>query len=145
MINLTPSSERRKHRRFIVSGGVRLLKGFDTGLGTLVNLGEGGILFRGRTVFPEGTKATFQISPARCPIRFEVEGEVVGVRDDLMAVRFLEERLEVSLCLQWLASENCPWTGTVTIEPRAAALAPSVPEQAVQEFETSRELVFQSA
>ena len=149
MINATPTIERRNHRRFIVSGRVRIVKGFDTGLGSLVNLGEGGILLRSRALFPEGAKATFHVSPSGCPIEFEIEGQVVGVKDDLMAVRFLEERQEVSYCLRWLASENCPWTGTVSIETPGASRPEAVifqaPEPTVTELENSRESVFQSA
>ena len=138
MIHMIPLVERRKHRRFIVSGRVRFVTGFDSGLGSLVNLGEGGILIRSRALFLEGTKATFHVCPSGCPIEIEIEGQVVGVKDDLMAVRFLEERLEVSDCVQWLANENCPWTGTVAIE----TLGTSSPQG---EFEASHELVFQSA
>ena len=142
MANTIPSTERRKHRRFIVSGRVRLVRGFDTALGSLVNLGEGGILVRSQVPYPEGANATCQVSPRGCPIEFEIEGQVVGVKDELMAVRFLEERSEVSLCLRWLASENCPWTGTAAIETPGTSRSP---EPAIPELETSHELIFQSA
>jgi hypothetical protein len=149
MVNMIPSTERRRQRRFIVYGRVRFVTGFDSGLGSLVNLGEGGILFRSRAPFPEGTTATFYVSPAGCPVEIEIEGQVVGVKDGLLAVRFLEERQEVSLCLRWLASENCPWTGTVSVEAlgtsRLEAVTSQASEPAIAELETSRELVFQSA
>jgi hypothetical protein len=141
MIDMVPSIERREHRRFIVSGRVRLVRGFDSGLGTLVNLGEWGILFR---------RPTFRISPARCPIEIEIEGQVVGVKDDRMAVRFLEKRQEVSDCLRWLASENCPWTGTVgaTSGPETQeapeAMTSQTPESDA-DLEAARELLFRSA
>jgi hypothetical protein len=149
MINMIPSIQRRRQRRFIVYGRVRFVTGFDSGLGSLVNLGEGGILFRTRALFPEGATATFHVSPAGCPVEIEIEGQVVGVKDDLMAVRFLEERQEVSLCLRWLESENCPWTGTVSIEAlensRPEGVTSQTMEPATAELETTRELVFQSA
>ena len=147
---MIPLFERRKHRRFIVSGRVRMVSGFDSGLGNLVNLGEGGILMRTRALFPEGTKATFQVQPSACPIEIEIEGEVVGVKDDIMAVRFLEKRPEVSACVQWLANENCPWTGAVAIETpeisrSVQAISPDRPDQVHTELETASDLVFQSA
>jgi len=155
MIHMTPLAERRKHRRFIVSGKVRFVAGFDSGLGTLVNLGEGGILIRSGALFPEGTKATFQVYPSRCPIELEIKGQVVGVQpagvnDSLMAVRFLEDRPEVSDCVRWLASENCPWTGTVATETLGASRpdathSPDTTEPAPTELEISHELIFQSA
>ena len=150
MIDMIPLAERRKHRRYIVSGRVRFVAGFDSGLGSLVNLGEGGILIRSRALFQKGAKATFRVSPVGCPIELEIEGQVVGVKDDLMAVRFLEERREVLDCLRWLASENCPWTGTVALETLGTSCpkqtsSPYSPEQAVTEGEASYELVFQSA
>ena len=149
MVNMIPSTERRRQRRFIVYVRVRFVTGFDSGLGSLVNLGEGGILFRSRAPFPEGTTATFYVSPAGCPVEIEIEGQVVGVKDGLLAVRFLEERPEVSLCLRWLASENCPWTGTAAIETpgtsRPEAVILPFPEPAIPELETSHELIFQSA
>lgn len=149
MIHMIPLVERRKHRRFIVSGRVRFVTGFDSGLGSLVNLGKGGILFRSRAVLPEGAKGTFQLHPSGCPIELKIEGQVVGVKNEIMAVRFLEERPEVSDCVQWLANENCPWTGTVAIETLGTfrPLQTNSPdtEPAVTELETAHDLVFQAA
>ena len=150
MVDMISQIERRKHRRFIVSGRVRIVRGFDSGLGSLVNLGEGGILIRSRALFPEGAKATFQIHPAGCPIALEIEGQVVGVKDSLMAVRFLEERREVSDCLRWLASENCPWTGAVPIGTSGdcrpeATISSEAREKGIRELEAAHELVFQDA
>ena len=150
MANMIPVIERRKHRRYIVSGRVRFVTGFDTGLASLVNLGEGGILIRSRALLPLGTKATFRVVPSQCPIEIEIEGRVVGVKDGLLAVRFLEKRQEVSDCVRWLASENCPWTGSVGIGALGnsfpeATNSPQTPEPVGKELETARDLVFQSA
>jgi PilZ domain len=150
MVDMIPLVERRKHRRFIVSGKVQFTAGFDSGLGSLVNLGEGGLLIRSRALLPEGTKGTFHVHPSRCPIEFEIEGQVVGVKGSVMAVQFLEKRPEVSDCVQWLASENCPWTGPVSMEVSGASRPePTIPseiaEPAIRELEIAHELVFQSA
>lgn len=144
MATTAPFAERRKHRRFIVSGRVRFATGFDSVLANLVNLGQGGILIRSQVTYPEGTKATFHVSPHGCPYKLEVEGQVVGAKDGLMAVQFLEERPEISDCIQWLVSENCPWTGAVAIGTSKSDIAPSPAAAPIAaELETAHALIFQ--
>lgn len=151
MLKTIPFIERRKHRRFIVSGKVQMVTRFDFAPATLVNLGEGGILIRSRDPFPEGTRGTFHISPVACPFEIEIQGQVVGVKDDLMAVQFLERQTEVSDCVQWLANENCPWAGTVSTGTlgntrQEGANLPDAPlPTGVPELETARDLVYQRA
>ena len=105
--------EWRRYRRYIVSGTVRFTTNFEAGSGDLINLGEAGILIRGGLVLPEGTEETFHVVPSRYPVEFEIQGQVVGVKDDLMAIRFLQELQTVAVLIQYLERENCPWTGTV--------------------------------
>jgi hypothetical protein len=149
MKNLIPLVERRKHRRFIVSGTVEFARKSEKGSADLVNLGEGGMLIRNGVTFPEGTEVSFHVAPVHCPVELDIRGQVVGVNEGLMAVRFLEQRQEVSFCVQWLARENCPWAGTIEnpglkitrypvslTEPKA----PRIPE-----VERAQELVFQQA
>ena len=105
--------EWRRYRRYIVSGTVRFDTNSEAGSGDLINLGEAGILIRSGVVLPEGTEGTFHVVPSCYPFKFEVEGQVVGGRDDLVAIRFLQNHQTVSALIQWLGQENCPWTGTV--------------------------------
>ena len=106
-------AERRRYRRYIVSGTVRFVMDFGAGSTELVNLGEGGMLIRAANVLSEGAEGTFHVVPSRYPIEFEVEGRVVGGKDDLVAIQFLEKPHTVSTLIQWLDQENCPWTGAV--------------------------------
>ena len=107
-------AERRRYRRYIVAGTVRFVLNFGAGSSELVNLGEGGMLIRATAVLSEGAAGTFHVVPSRYPLEFEIEAEVVGAKDDLVAIRFLQEHHTVSALVQWLEQENCPWTGTIT-------------------------------
>ena len=115
-MNPVEFSERRRFRRYIVSGTVRFDTNSEAGSSDLVNLGEEGVLIRGGLVLPEGTEGTFHVVPSRYPVEFEIQGQVVGVKDDLMAIRFLQELQTVAVLIQCLERENCPWTGTVATD-----------------------------
>jgi hypothetical protein len=130
---------------------VQLVRRSEKGSAELVNIGEGGMLIRNGVTFPEGTEASFHVTPVHCPVELDIRGQVVGVNEGLMAVRFLEKRPEVSFCVQWLARENCPWAGTIenqglrmTRYPEIGSLEePEAPR--AREVERVQELVFQQA
>ncbi|MGH9784432.1 MAG: PilZ domain-containing protein [Terriglobia bacterium] len=105
--------ERRRYRRYIVAGSVRFVMNFGAGSTELVNLGEGGMLIRAAAVLADGATGTFHVVPSRYPLEFEVEGQVVGGKDDLVAIQFPQKHHAVSALIQRLEQENCPWTGTI--------------------------------
>ena len=109
-MNAGQTMERRRYRRYIVSGTVRFVMNFGAGSTELVNLGEGGMLIRAANILSEGAEGAFHVVPSRYPIEFEVEGRVVGGKDDLVAIQFLQKHHTVSALIQWLEQENCPWT-----------------------------------
>lgn len=115
-MNPVEFAERRRFRRYIVSGTVRFDTNSEAGSSDLINLGEEGVLIRGGVVLPEGTEGTFHVVPSRYSVEFEIQGQVVGVKDNLMAIRFLQKRPAVAALIQWLEWENCPWTGTVSTD-----------------------------
>jgi hypothetical protein len=143
--------ERRRYRRYIVSGTVRFVTNLEAGSGDLVNLGDGGILIRSGVALPEGTEGSFHVVPSHCPFEFEIQGRVVGVKGDRMAIRFLQRNQTVAALIQWLERENFPWTGTVAMDALSAVYSLrmescALPAQAEDaELECARELVFRTA
>ena len=107
-------ADRRRFRRYIVAGSIRFVVDLGAGSTELVNLGEGGMLIQAANGLSDGAAGTFHVVPSRYPLPFEVEGEVVGGKEDFVAVRFLQKHATVSALIQWLEQENCPWTGTTT-------------------------------
>lgn len=111
--------ERRRYRRYIVQGQVRFRINSSEASGELVNFSQGGLLVRSQAVLPPGTQATFRVTASCYPNAFDVAGEVVGVKDALLAIKFLEQPKSVHQLLEWLERENVPWTGTFGSEDPA--------------------------
>ncbi|HWP85767.1 MAG TPA: PilZ domain-containing protein [Terriglobia bacterium] len=143
--------ERRKHRRYILTGRVRLRIYAMEFWGDLVNFGAGGMLIRTPYTLPEKTTIQFLLSPDNYPDVLEVSGQVVGGHGCLAAIQFLEHTNGARFLLQWLAAENYPWTGGEGLEindlggeqnqparPPAASLSEA-------ELETSQEWIYQNA
>lgn len=104
--------ERRRYRRYIVSGQVRIRTNSSETPAELVNFGQGGLLVRSHVVLPVGTQAAICVTASCYPNAFDVAGEVVGGKDDLVAIKFLGQANGVKELLHWLVQENFPWTGT---------------------------------
>jgi hypothetical protein len=100
--------ERRRYPRYIVSGDVQLFREGFLGNARLVQFGLGGMLLRGGQVLPVGKRVTAKIQAADYPYEVEVPAEVVGVRNALMAVKFLGSAGPVLDLGRWLAARNQP-------------------------------------
>jgi hypothetical protein len=105
------SSERRRGRRYIVKGEVRILSGAEEVPGALVNLGQLGMLVRSEVIPPVGTAVTVRFGVSGYPAAFQTEGYAVGSNGDLMAIKFSEEPRGSRELLLWLERENYQWTG----------------------------------
>ena len=103
--------ERRKHRRYIVRGRVMFTMNSLDLWGDLINFGYGGMLVRARYEIPENSKLEFRVVAYCYPEMFSVPGQVVGGRESLLAIKFLERTDRAMDLLRWLEVENCPWTG----------------------------------
>ena len=101
-----PLSERRQFRRYIVSGEVSLFRGQLQGTAKLIQLGMGGMLIRGGSVLPKGSRAVARIRPEKYPYEIELPLEVVEVRNALMGVRFLAKSDALIDFRKWLQREN---------------------------------------
>ena len=143
--------ERRKHRRYIVRGRVKFTFDSLELWGDLVNFGDGGMLLRTRYEIPEKTKLNFCVVAYCYPDMFAVPGQVVGGRDSLLAIRFLERTDGVMELLRWLEVENFPWTGGISYagEGLEATLPnpDSISQSSADEtaVEASMEDIFQNA
>lgn len=111
-MNATMRKERRRHRRYIVSGQVKLRTESFVVQGELVNFGQGGMLVRSGLVLLVGTQMRARVTAFCYPYAFDVAGEVVSTKNALMAIKFLEQPNGVQELLYWLEQENFPWTGT---------------------------------
>ena len=100
--------ERRRYPRYIVSGDVQLFRGEFLGNARLVQFGLGGMLLRGGQVLPVGKRMTAKIQATDYPHEVEVPAEVVGIRNALMAVKFLGSPGPVLGLGRWLVARNQP-------------------------------------
>lgn len=143
--------ERRRYRRYIVSGQVRIRTNSAETVGELVNFGQGGLQVRSQSVLPVGTQAVFCVTAFCYPNPFDIAGEIVGGKNDLMAVKFLGSANGVNELLHWLDQENFPWTGTFDSNPPEAEklvvqASPAPPETGCgAELEPEMQFVFQQA
>jgi hypothetical protein len=130
--------ERRKHRRYIVDGTVRFTVGPVSVSGALINFGHGGMLVRADGMLgemvSEAAQLDFQVTAYCYPETFRVLGEIVGGKNSLLAVKFLERPHGAKELLLWLEGENFPWTSssstleTLTLPPQSSGFRPSVEE-----------------
>jgi hypothetical protein len=107
--------ERRRYRRYIVKGSVIINPALpeaagDATVGELLNIGLGGVLLRSKTIPREGTRVSLRFSFDGYPEKTLAEGQVVGTKPDLMAVKFLEQPAGIDAVLNWLEQEHYPWT-----------------------------------
>jgi hypothetical protein len=103
-----PQHCRRRFRRYIVSGEVKLIQGRRQGTAQLVQFGLGGMLLRGGMVLPVGSRALARIAPGKYPYEIESPIEVVGTRNALMAVKFAGLSPSIADFAQWLSRANYP-------------------------------------
>ncbi|HWP83779.1 MAG TPA: PilZ domain-containing protein [Terriglobia bacterium] len=111
MLEPAPANrERRRYRRYIVSGVVRYGTETTESAGSLLNLGWGGLLVRSRVVYTGGTNLTLLFQVEDYPETIHAKARVVGTQPGLMALRFLHPPDGIDLLLRWLEFGNAPWT-----------------------------------
>jgi hypothetical protein len=105
-------AERRRYRRYIVSGDVKIYAGSGKaayqGSAKLVQFALGGMLMRGGLVLAARKRATARVDVQGYPYAIEVPFEVVGERNALMAVRFLSQPVGLTDLVEWLAYGDFP-------------------------------------
>ena len=143
--------ERRKHRRYIVRGRVKFTVDSLELWGDLINFGHGGMLIRSRYEVPENTKFNFRVIAYCYPNSIKVPGQIVGGKESLLAIQFLERTDGATELLRWLESENFPWTGgssskeAILAEPVKPPDSNSAFPLVEAEADASMEVIFQDA
>jgi hypothetical protein len=135
--------ERRRHRRYIVRGRVRFAIDSLEVWADLVNFGAGGMQIRSRYELPAGSRRTFRLMAFCYPVAIDVEGEVVGGREELVSIQFVNKPDTVNGLLRWLEQEHFPWTGPAN-GTRLDGLRDRT-ENDFREAEDALELVYQDA
>ncbi|MCZ6491684.1 MAG: PilZ domain-containing protein [Acidobacteria bacterium] len=95
-------SEKRRYRRYVVSGEVKFRTEVDEAVGELVHIGRRGILIRSHFIPPLRTNLSIHFTVQRYGETFRVGGRVVGSEKDLIAVNFSVEPAGMEELLQWL-------------------------------------------
>jgi hypothetical protein len=103
----------RAHRRFIIAGTAHLAAGEANIPGQLVTLGGGGMLVRTDVTPSSGSQVGIGFSvpgfPGNSPLK--AVGTVVWTQPGKVGVKFNDIPPGLSSLLQWLESNNCPWSG----------------------------------
>jgi hypothetical protein len=103
----------RRYRRYIVDGSAAVQGPLGESRGALLNVGQGGILVRTDVPQAQGMDLTIQFHLYSYPETFASRGQIVGIKDSMLAIKFLEEPQGLRLLLAWLQLQNCTWSGVV--------------------------------
>lgn len=95
-------SEKRRYKRYVVSGQVEIRTEVDEAVGELVHIGRRGILIRSHFIPPLRTDLSIHFTVQRYGETFRAGGRVVGSEKDLIAVSFSVEPAGMEELLQWL-------------------------------------------
>lgn len=109
------TKECRRYRRYIVDGFVTLDCVLGETTGTLLNLGQGGILVKVAGKYRAGMFLSLKIQVENFPELLEAFGRVVGIKHDYVAIHYIEEPAGLKLLLNWLEQENCTWSGLESV------------------------------
>ena len=95
-------SEKRRYKRYAVSGKVEFRTEVEAAVGELVHIGRRGILIRSHFLPPLRTNLSIHFTVQRYGETFSVGGRVVGSEKDMIAVSFSLEPAGMEKLLQWL-------------------------------------------
>lgn len=95
-------SEKRRYKRYVVSGQVEIRTEVDEAVGELVHIGRRGILIRSHFIPPLRTDLSIHFTVQRYGETFRAGGRVVGNDKDMIAVSFSVEPAGMEELLQWL-------------------------------------------
>ena len=95
-------TEKRRYRRYPVSGQVQFRTEVDEAVGELVHIGKRGMLIRSHFMPPLRTNLSIHFTVQRYGETFRVGGRVVGSEKGMIAVSFPVEPVGMEELLQWL-------------------------------------------
>ena len=103
--------EKRRHKRYSVTGRAEFQADSAKGVGDLLDVGTGGLLIRSPLVPDKGTNVWVQFAVAGYPGALDSRGRVVRGQLDVVAVMFLEPPTELERLLTWLEHRTPPQPG----------------------------------
>ena len=109
-VNSRTPVNRRRYKRYIVTGPLAVQGPGGESRGTLLNVGQGGILVRSDTTFKEGADLSLTFQVAGYPETFAVQGRVVGTKADVLAFKFLTEPSGLDMLVRWLDLQHVAWS-----------------------------------
>ena len=95
-------SEKRRYKRYVVSGQVEIRTEVDEAVGELVHIGRRGILIRSHFIPPLRTDLSIHFTVQRYGETFRAGGLLVGNEKGMIAVSFSVEPAGMEELLQWL-------------------------------------------
>ena len=102
----------RRSKRYIVKGSAVLQTPSGESAGALLNLGQGGMLVRTDVPYKKGTELALRFHVGgSSPETITALGEVVGAKEDLLAIKFLKKPTGIEFLLDWLDLQHCLWSG----------------------------------
>ncbi len=101
-------TDKRRHKRYRVSGRADFQAASADATGDLLDIGTGGILVRSPVIPPQGTNLTARFTVDGYAATFDCRGRVVRAQMDVLAVMFLEEPKGLAELLQWLEKGTLP-------------------------------------
>jgi len=94
--------ERRRYKRYPVSGLVEFMTEAVWSPSKLLDIGKEGVLIHSDVAASPGEELTFRFIVSGYQGLFETSGKVVRNQNDVLAFKFLEEPAELKNLLSWL-------------------------------------------
>ncbi len=95
-------TDKRRYRRYAVSGNVQFRTEVDAAVGELVHIGRRGMLIRSHFIPPLRTNLSIRFTVHGYGETLSIGGRVVGSEKDMIAVSFSVEPAGMEQLLQWL-------------------------------------------
>lgn len=98
----TVTTERRQHRRYLISGKAIMDTSLGRASGELVDVGQGGLLLFSDVTPPKGTGVAVYFIVQGYPLQVEANGKVVRSEAGTVGINFTDEPPELEEVLLWL-------------------------------------------
>ena len=96
------SIDRRRYKRYPVSGRAKFQAGITEGDGDVLDIGSGGILIRSPVGLSQGTELKTLFTIQGYASEFSTSGRMVRAQLGVLAVMFLQEPVGLWELLKWL-------------------------------------------
>ena len=140
-MNSDTQTERRRSRRYIVTGDLQIETGNRVYNGNIVNLSESGFSVRSNDSIEPGSNIHAVLRLQKYPETIILDGQICGIQDNLVSIKLFSPDLKMKILVQWLEIENYPWTANLksTAKPIGNSLGSSSEELDQAERENLRD------